>query len=109
MARPKPTLSVIRSPIAIDEIQGIWLWNAEHYSPAHADAYVRYLEQSIDHLDRRYATGKTVSVRPDLQYVVIRRKSKGHGHVAVYRVRDRVVELLHVFHTAEDWEAKLGK
>ena len=68
MAAPEPTLTVIRSPTVIDELHGIWQWNAEHYSPPHADTYVRFLDKSIDDLARLYAKGKTVSLRPDLRY-----------------------------------------
>ena len=58
MASPKPTLTVIRSPIANDELHGIWRWNAQRYSPSHDDTYLRYLERGIDGLDREYARGK---------------------------------------------------
>jgi plasmid stabilization system protein ParE len=45
--------------------------------------------------------------RPDLRYLMIRRKAHGYGHVVVYRVTDVSVEVLHVFHTAQDWQTRL--
>jgi toxin ParE1/3/4 len=109
MASPKPTLTVLRSPIANDELDGIWRWNAQRYSPIHADTYLRYLEDGIDGLEREYPKGKMVIVRPDLRYIIVRRKAKGHGHVVVYRFDDKRVDVLHVFHTAQDWPAILSE
>ena len=165
MASEKPPLTVIRSPTAIDELDDVWRWNAEHYSVPHADAYLRFLKASIAgvrvtwrkefppphvlrgrvgvgverglahetptltlplrtwggeeeglqnvsrtriaDLANSYARGKTVSARPDLHYVVIRRRTRGHGHVAVYNFDDKEVHVLHIFHTAQDWQTKL--
>ena len=107
MASEKSSLTVIRSPTALDELDGVWRWNAEHYSVPHADAYLRFLKESIAGLASSYARGKAVSTRPDLRYMVIRRRTGGHGHVAVYNFNDAEVHILHVFHTAQDWQAKL--
>jgi plasmid stabilization system protein ParE len=108
MASPERTLTVVLSPTAIDELHGVWLRNAEHYSPLHADTYVRYLKGRIYDLSWLYMQGKTVIGRPNLRYIIIRRKAKGHGHLAVYRVDDQEVNVLHVFHSAQDWQAKLA-
>jgi plasmid stabilization system protein ParE len=107
MASPELTLTVVLSPTAIDELHAIWLWNAVRYSTRHADEYVRYLKGQIDELARRYSHGTPVSSRPDLRYIVIRRKPKGHAHLAAYRVAGNAVNVLHVFHSARDWQAKL--
>ena len=107
MASRKSPLTVIRSPTAIDDLDDIWRWNAEHYSVPHADAYLRYLKESIADLANSYARGKTVSTRPDLHYFVIRRRTSGHGHIAVYNFDHKEVHILHVFHTAQDWQTKL--
>ena len=109
MASPKRTLSVILSPTAIDERHGVWRWNAEHYSPLHADTYVRYLKGHIYDLARRHAQGKTAPDRPNLRYTIIRRKAKGHGHLAVYRVDAEEVNVLPVFHSAQDWQTNLAE
>ena len=110
MAAPKKlTRTVILSPAVVGELHDIWQWNAEHYSPAHADAYLRFLKRRIYGLNRHCRKGQTVSVRPDLHYILIRRKTKGHGHVAVYRFDDQEVHVLHVFHTAQDWPSRLSE
>jgi plasmid stabilization system protein ParE len=38
---------------------------------------------------------------------LIRRKSRGHGHIAVYGVDESTVNILHVFHSAQDWQRRL--
>ena len=109
MAPSEPALTVVLSPTAIDELFGIWHWNAERYSPAHADSYLRYLKTRIDDLASLHAQGKLVTGRPDLRYLIIRRKTRGHGHVAVYRVDGKQVHVLHVFHTAQAWQADIAR
>jgi plasmid stabilization system protein ParE len=108
MASNKLPLRVIRAPAAIDELHDIWQWNAGHYGASHADDYLRYLTESIADLATHYDRGKLVPGRPDLRYVIIRRRAKGHGHVAVYNYDDEEVHVLHVFHTAQDWQTKLA-
>lgn len=65
MASEQSPLTVIRSPTAIDELDDVWRWNAGRYSVPHADAYLRYLKESIAGLASSYARGKKVSTRPD--------------------------------------------
>jgi plasmid stabilization system protein ParE len=110
MASPKKlTLPVLLAPSVVAELHDVWLWNAERYDPTHAEAYFGYLKKQIDELASRYRHGKTMSLRPDLRYIVIRRKSGGHGHIVVYQFNDRQVDVLHVFHTAQNWQAALAE
>jgi plasmid stabilization system protein ParE len=107
MARTEPRLNVVFAPEALDDLARIWIRNAERYGLEHADEYVGFLKQVIFSLDRSYGAGKAIDSRPDLRYILVRRKPKGHGHLAVYRVSSTAVEVLHVFHTAQDWEPRL--
>ena len=107
MAQSRATLAVVVAPQAVDDLAAIWRWNAEQYSTSHADRYVDSLKLVIFGLGRSYWRGKPVSSRPDLRYILVRRKRKSHGHVAVYRINGPTVEVLHVFHTAQDWQRKL--
>src|SRR5579863_7129120 len=102
-----PALTVVYAAKALKELDEIWDWNNKHYSSDHADEYIEFLERYIDALSTDHRRGKQVSVRPALTYILIRRKSKGHGHIAVYSVDEARVNVLHVFHTAQDWQAKL--
>jgi plasmid stabilization system protein ParE len=109
MASDKPPLTVILAPTAIDELHGIWRWNAGNYSVTHADGYILYLRQKIVELAGIYAKGKAVSTRPDLHHIIIRRRNRGHGHVVVYNFNQQEVHVLHVFHTAQNWPNKLAE
>jgi plasmid stabilization system protein ParE len=52
--------------------------------------------------------GRPISARPELRYLPIKFKNRGHGHVAVYSVDQHAVSILHVFHTAQDWQNRLA-
>jgi len=108
MARPKPALKVIVAPEAASDLAEIWRWNAERYSPDHADRYVDLLKQVIYGLDVAHLRGKPVARRPDLRFVLVRRKSRGYGHLVVFRINDVTVDVLHVFHSAQDWPTELS-
>jgi len=99
--------AVVYAPTALEELDDIWDWNERTHSREHAVGYIEFLTKNIDGLKRRYAQGNPVGARPDLRYILIRRKARGHGHVAVYRFNDATVDVLHVFHTAQDWQTKL--
>jgi plasmid stabilization system protein ParE len=103
----RPTLTVVYAATALKELDEIWDWNDEHYSSDHADKYIEFLERHIDALSTDHRQGKQVGSRPELSYILIRRKSKGHGHIAVYSVDKTQVNVFHVFHSAQDWQNKL--
>jgi plasmid stabilization system protein ParE len=108
MAAQQSPLAVIRSPSAIDELHAIWLWNVQRYGVDHADDYLRFLNDGIEDLSRSYARGKMIRTRPDLHYRLIKRRAGGHGHVVVYSFNDQQVFVLHIFHSAQDWQQKLA-
>jgi plasmid stabilization system protein ParE len=107
MASRKRRLKVIVSPIAREDIADIWRWNAATYNVSHADRYIELLTQAIYNLDKDHGRGRIVTHRPELRYIVIRRRPRGHGHIAVYTVDDDSVNVLHLFHTAQDWQSKI--
>ena len=100
---------VVVAPEAQLDLNEIWNWNARDRGICHADSYVRFLETQIDGLSEHYASGKVVGTRPDLRYILMRRKTRGHGHVAVYTVAESVVTVVYVFHTAQDWQATVAE
>ncbi len=100
-------LTVIYAANALAELDEIWDWNEEFYSANHADQYVAFLQRHIDKLGEDHQRGQSLSFRSELRYIFIRRRSKGYGHVAVYRVDQERVNVLHVFHSAQDWRTKL--
>ena len=99
MAPRSPRLTLVVTPAAARDLSGIWDYNAEVYGPDHADRYLEFLDGRTRQLETDPTKGKPVPERPDLRYLIIRRR-RGAGHVAVYRVRDQTVEIGRYFHTA---------
>jgi plasmid stabilization system protein ParE len=101
-------LNVVYSAKALKQLDEIWDWNEERYNASHADQYVEFLERHINALSVDDRQGKRVGNRHDLSYVLIRRKSKGHGHIAVFTVDKTQVNVLYIFHSAQDWRKTLA-
>jgi plasmid stabilization system protein ParE len=99
-------LPIIISPAAQNELQSVWQYNFERNGLTRANRYDEFLRNGIDKLTTTYKFGKVVEVRPDLRYVTVRRRSRGDGHVIVFRI-GKAIEVLHVFHTKRDWPSKL--
>ena len=53
------TLTVVYATKALKQLDKIWGWNEDHYSPEHADQYIEFLERHIDALGSEYERGKT--------------------------------------------------
>jgi len=87
----------------------IWEWNAGRYGTDHAHRYVGFLFSKLRELSTDYFLGKAVPTVPRLSYVIIRRRRKGHGHLAVYELIGESIHVLNVYHTAQDWQAKLAE
>lgn len=102
MASSKPPLAIIHSPVAIDELHEIWVWNVKNPGLAPADAYAQFLADNIAKLAVDYDVGRPVAMRPDLRFQIVRRRRRGHGHALVYKFDENEVRLLHVLHTAQD-------
>ena len=92
---------------ALRELDAIADWNEQTYNRAHAKAYVRFLLRQIERLETDFEKSRPVSTRPDLRYILIQKRSKGYGHVAVFTYDHQAITIVHVFHTAQDWENKL--
>jgi len=107
MASQKPTLNVILSPGVNDQLKEIWRWNSQRYDASHADEYLDFLKSKINALSTEYPNGKRVNGRSHLRYMIIKRKSGGHGHIAVFSLEAGAIYLIYVFHTAQDWRTKL--
>ena len=99
-------LPVVYAPLALQDLDVVWDWNEKTYGPDHAARYVDFLERHIDALAENHR-GRVVESRPDLRYMRISRRKRGHGHIVVYRVDADAVNVLYVVHTAQDWQAKL--
>ena len=97
-------MTVITSPEATDDLDAIWQWNVRQYSAPHADDYLTFLRGEIANLVLTHRRGIVVPGMPTHRYTMVRRKVRGNGHVAVYRVEGTVINVLRVYHTAQNWQ-----
>lgn len=109
MAGESRNLTVSLSPAALQSLDEIWGWNARRYGAAHADKYSAFLLEKTNQLSTTYFLGKAVPTVPRLSYIVIRRRRKGHGHLAVYELVGDTIYVLQFYHTAQDWQTKLAE
>lgn len=93
---------------ALETLCEIWHWNADRYGDGHADGYVQFLIHAIEALALPETAGRPIAGRPDLAYLLIRRRSGGHGHIAVFSALGDSVCVLRLFHTAQDWQSRLA-
>lgn len=100
-------MTVVIAPSALAELAAIWDWNATMWGARRANGYLAFLRKAILGLSKAHLSGRRMEGRPDIYYVVAKRRPKGHGHIIVYSVEADSVTVLHVFHTAQDWESKL--
>ena len=107
MARKAPRLDVVITPQAQRDINRIWAYNCDEYGPDHADSYIGFLDRETAKLQTEYLKGKIPANYPEVRYRLIR-KGRGHGYVVIYDVVGSSVEVLHYYHTAQDWQGKLG-
>ena len=108
MARKPPRLNVVITPQAQRDINRIWDYNCDQYGPDHADSYINFLDKETAKLQTEYEKGKIAATCPELRYQLIR-KGRGHGYVVIYEVVGSSVEVLHYYHTAQDWQGKLAR
>ena len=102
------TLAVVYAADALKELDAIWDWNEKTYGREHAAKYVGFLDLLIETLSTDHHKGIAISSHPELRYFPLKFSSRGHGHVAVYSIDQQSVNLLHIFHTAQDWQARLA-
>jgi plasmid stabilization system protein ParE len=107
MAAKSRRLRISLSPVALAKLDEIGDWNARSYGPDHAHRYIAFLRTETAKLSTLYFAGNPVPTRPQLSYVTMRKRRRGHGHIAVYQVIGEVVYVLTYYHTAEDWQTKL--
>lgn len=102
-------MTVVLSRRANRDVRDIWSWNAEAYGERHANEYVAFLYSEMERLGDRTEQSRSVPGHPDLLQLTMRRGSRGHGHIAFYRVEDDTVRIVRVLHTARDWPNLLGE
>lgn len=106
-AKRRIALSVVHAPRALADLDSIADWNQKKYGVAHAARYVEFLVSGIASLGTDEISGGAVEERPDLRCILLRRRNRGHGHVVVFRIDRDAIRVMRLFHSAEDWQAKL--
>ena len=99
-------MKVVVTPEARADLTEIWNWNATEWGVRHADSYFAFLGKHISGLSKTSAKGRPIGTRPAFRYLM-KRRSSGHGHIAVYEIVENEIRVHHVYHTAQDWQAKL--
>lgn len=89
------------SPLAEDDLEGIWLYSLQNWSLSQADSYYRGLVAEIEGLAAGTKKGRTVDVQPG--YL---KRSCG-AHVIYFRDRGDWLEIVRVLHGAQDAERHL--
>jgi plasmid stabilization system protein ParE len=107
MARKEKPLEIAFTPSARADWIAIWQWNASEYGERRAGSYMGFLEAEIARLARSPSLGLAVPEFPRLRRRLVKRRSRGHGHIVFYRVQGSHLVVVHIFHTAQDWQSKL--
>lgn len=89
------------------DLDEIAVWNQKRYWSEHAARYVDYLQSQIEEHCHDDQKSHVVASHPGLLYVMIRRKKSGHGHIAIFQRDDQRINVLHVFHSAQNWQHHL--
>lgn len=85
----------------------IWEWNATEHGVRRADSYIAFLELELWKVAENPAIGLSIEEYPGLPRHLAKRRSRGHGHIIFYRMTDAAIEVIHLFHSAQDWNTKL--
>lgn len=89
------------SPLAEDDLEGIWLYTLENWSLAQADSYHRSLVAEIEALSAGIRKGRVSTLRSG--YL---KRSCG-AHVIWFRDLGDGLEIVRVLHAAQDVERHL--
>jgi plasmid stabilization system protein ParE len=107
MARKERPLEIAFTPSARADWIAIWQWNETEYGESRADSYMAFLEKEIVRLSHSPRLGVDVPEYRGLRRRLVKRRSRGHGHIVFYRVQESHLVVVHIFHTAQDWQSKL--
>jgi plasmid stabilization system protein ParE len=102
MAKGKP-LAIRFSSAASTELHAIWAWNAHRYGVSRANTYLQFVLSEIEKLAETPTLGRDVAEYEGLLRFLIKKRSRGHGHIVFFRVIEDRLEVAHVYHTAQDW------
>jgi toxin ParE1/3/4 len=98
---PARRRAVLLSPKAESDLEDIWLYTRDHWSPAQAYAYIDAIGDAFDDLATGRKIGRPVGVRDGyLKYAV-------GSHLAFYRMNDKELVVVRILHQRMDVELHL--
>ncbi len=88
------------SQAAKADMAEIWVYNADTYGITHANEYEAYLYSRIHTLQINPNSGRPALDRPGYRYLIMKKRARGHGHAAYYRVDGDTIWIVRILHTA---------
>ncbi len=102
MAR-KPIDEYRLSPAAQSDLDGIWDYTAETWSPAQAESYVRGIAETFAMLLRHPEIAREYTeIDPPV------RLHPHRSHLIVYRIEADCLAVIRILHTRQHWQSLLG-
>lgn len=100
-----PRRKLLYSSEARQALLEIGAYNEQTYGREHARAYLRFLRNEIRSLLEYPAKGTILLDRQELRFLVVRKNSRGHGHVVVYRISENYINVIRIYHSSQDWQS----
>lgn len=90
------------TPQAKSDLDGIWTYTAEQWSPDQAEVYMRTLDATFRLLAQHPGMGRSID---DIREGYF--KFPAASHILIYRVRKGQVEIVRILHKSSDVETQL--
>ncbi len=107
MAKQQKQLAIIYSDTAKRELHQIWCWTYSTFSERQADRYENQIRSFIRSISQSSRSGTVFDSKRAIYYRCMKQKSNRYGHVIVYQIREESFQVLHIFHSAQNWQDEL--
>ncbi len=103
-------MQIVFSRAALNELDGIWDWNLDHWGRDQAAKYQTFLEDGIAELATNPQNSIPLKDFPGLRKLILKWRLDGDGHVVIFRQKsEELVEVLHIYHTKQDISGRLKR
>jgi|CXWL01.1.fsa_nt_gi plasmid stabilization system protein ParE len=106
MAKQPKSLEVVFTTSAWAEWLAIWEWSASQFGVVQADKYLNFLEKTIKTIAQNPDLGILVKEHDRVRRVLAKQRASRYGHIIFYRANAKRLEILHFFHTSQDWQSR---
>ena len=90
-------------PAALSDLEDIWSFTAQRWSPDQADAYVTDLAAAIDRLSANPGI-----VRERIEFTPTVRIYNFKAHIVIFRDEGDHLDIIRIRHEREDWTSDLS-